>query len=122
MSKSIYTGNFKEFKKFIGPSLTNTVQYISRKYKKEKGKCEKCGRKNKLQAAHQHGQERLKLIEDILNKHYSLVRGEDMYEVPLVEFLEKFKAKHKPISNIVFVYCEECHKAYDKKNKSKKSG
>jgi hypothetical protein len=118
MSESIYRGNFKEFKKFIGPSLTNTVQYISRKHKKEKGKCEDCGSKDKLQAAHIEGKERLKLIEGILNRYYS--KGKDMYEVPLVECLEKFKKIHQPIYSIIRVLCETCHIKYDKKDKKKK--
>lgn len=38
-----FEGTIKEFTKFIGGYTRNTVQYISRNYRKKTTKCEHCG-------------------------------------------------------------------------------
>ena len=54
-----FTGTCDDFDKFVGPRLRNVVQTsISKKYKKEIGRCEHCGKTNELQAAHITGKDR----------------------------------------------------------------
>ena len=77
------------------------------------GICEYCGKQAELQSAHKQGEERPQIIEKILNKYYKI--GDDLYEVPLNEFIDKFKSYHMPIKDHIYFLCPKCHTAYDKK-------
>ena len=110
-STPIFKGDLKSFNKFIGPRLRNLVQSLTKKHKKEIGKCEHCGVANQeFDAAHKHDFNRKKIIEKILSDY----RIDDIkYEVDLIEFEEKYKSEHTPISRVILVLCKSCHTSYD---------
>ena len=111
-STPIFKGDKKSFNKFIGPRLRNFVQSLTKKHKKEIGKCEHCGVDNKkFDAAHKHDFTRKKIIEKILSDYRI---DHIKYEVDLIEFEKKFKSEHTPISRVILVLCESCHTLYDK--------
>ncbi len=90
----IFKGDLKSFNYFIGPRLRNIIPSLTRKYKREIGKCEHCGITNKeFDAAHKHDFNRKKIIEKILSDF----RVNDVeYEVDLTDFEEKYKLEHTP--------------------------
>lgn len=106
-----FTGTIQEFTTFIGGYSRNKVQSITRKYRKDKKKCEECSSKTKhLHAAHIRGKERPKIIADILSNHIA----NDIVHVDLMEFEEKFIAAHTPIHETIRILCHSCHVKYDR--------
>lgn len=106
-----FEGSLKEFNYFLGPIARNVIQQITKGAKKGKC-CEKCHRSDvELQAAHVHGEERVQIIESLLNQYYKT--SDDSYRVDLKEFVDKFKQYHLPIENHFLFLCEPCHKKYD---------
>lgn len=104
-----YKGTKKEFHKYIGPSLCNLVNKITRKYKSGFPACQHCKNRKKLQAAHVHGKSRKDIIDIVLNefKHADTVD---------LEFFEKrFIKEHYPLKKSILALCEDCHRKYDKK-------
>ena len=106
-----FLGTKKEFNRFFGPHLRNLVQHLTRKYRREIGKCEHCGTDKKLESAHISGKERIVLIDQILKGYYSV----NNYKVDLVEFENKFKKEHENLKEIILILCNECHYKYDNK-------
>lgn len=110
-----FEGSLKEFNYYIGPIARNVIQQITKGAKKGKC-CEKCHRSDvELQAAHVHGEERVQIIEHLLNQWYKMSDG--MYRVNLEDFIEKFKKFHFPIEKHFLFLCEPCHKEYDREEK-----
>lgn len=110
-----FEGSLKEFNYYIGPIARNVIQQITKGAKKGKC-CEKCHRSDvELQAAHVHGEERVQIIEHLLNQWYKVSDG--MYRVNLEDFIEKFKKFHFPIEKHFLFLCEPCHKEYDRGEK-----
>lgn len=108
---AIFEGTLKEFNYYVGPFARNIIQQLTKKSKKGKC-CEMCKKTDvELQAAHIHGEERVQVIEKILNDFYKCNNGN--YKVDLEEFLEKFKQFHLPIENHFKFLCEPCHQKYD---------
>ena len=66
-STPIFKGDLKSFNDFIGPRLRNIIPSLTRKYKREIGKCEHYEITNKeFDAAHKHDFNRKKIIEKIM--------------------------------------------------------
>ena len=65
-----------------------------------------------MQAAHVHGEERVQIIEFLLNQHYKI--SNDSYRVELKEFFDRFKQHHLPIEKHFLFLCKPCHKKYDR--------
>ena len=107
-----FVGTKKEFNRFFGPHLRNVVQHLTRKYRRDIGKCEHCGTDQKLESAHINGKERIQIIDDILKQYYSV----NNYRVNLIEFESKFKKEHENLSEVILILCSECHSIYDNKN------
>ena len=106
-----FEGSLKEFNYFLGPIARNVIQQITKGAKKGKC-CEKCHRSDvELQAAHVHGEERVQIIEFLLNQYKT---SKDSYKVNLKEFFEKFRQYHLPIEKHFLFLCEPCHKEYDR--------
>jgi hypothetical protein len=106
-----FEGTNKEFVKFIGPYARNSVQTLSRKLRERIGKCEECGSRTKnLEAAHRKGFERVRIIADILSENME----DDIVNIDLDDFTEKFKEAHTPPEKIIRVLCKNCHQEYDK--------
>lgn len=108
-----FNGSLKEFEKFIGPSLRNIVQTkISRKYKKEIGKCENCKTKKNLEAAHIHGNERKTILKKSMEGNIS---ENIIFDLDLLLYEEIFIKNHLPLNETFKVLCKKCHLEYDKK-------
>lgn len=114
-----FSGSKKEFKKFIGPRLRNTVQYLAKNHKSKIGKCQQCGviKQKNLDAAHVHGKERNVIIDQILDQY----KTGDAYHVNLQEFEELFIKAHEPIEEVIRVLCKDCHREYDSQIKTDKA-
>jgi hypothetical protein len=109
-----FIGNIADFTSYVGPKCRNIVNTIAKNDRmKCNGICEYCGKQAELQSAHKQGEERPQIIEKILNKHYKI--GNDLYDVPLNDFMDYFKKAHLPIRNHIYFLCPKCHNAYDKK-------
>ena len=106
-----FEGNLAEFNRYIGPQARNVIQLLTKRHKRGRT-CESCGQAIELQAAHVHGEERIQIIERLLNEFYKIEEGH--YRVNLEEFFERFKAFHLPIENHFKFLCEPCHKRYDR--------
>ena len=114
VNTSKFSGSLKDFMDLLGPRCRNIVQQIAKKERSDcNGICEYCHRKSELQSAHRAGEERPKIINGILEKHYKI--GDDRYDVPLREFESLFKKAHLPIRDHIYFLCKDCHNAYDVK-------
>lgn len=112
---AFFEGSLKDFNHYIGPIARNIIQQMTKVAKKGKC-CEICHRGDvELQAAHVHGEERVQIIEFILNQYYKT--SKDLYRVDLEEFVEKFKQYHYPLEKHFLFLCEYCHKKYDSEEK-----
>ena len=111
----VYKGNLAGFNKYVGPICRNTIQNITKAPKKRVLKCECCGEKTILEAAHLNGKERPMIIKEILESYYQPVKGQDYYEVNLPEFEIRFKYYHEPIEEKFYFLCKKCHNVYDGK-------
>jgi hypothetical protein len=105
-----FEGTVREFTRFIGPYARLKVAFLAAKYKKQIGKCEDCGMTNSLDAAHIKGRGRSLLIANILSEFIE----DDVIQIDLNEFEERFVNAHLPIESTIRVLCKACHKKYDK--------
>lgn len=107
-----FTGTRKEFKRYIGPFLRNLVQSHTRSYKKSIGKCQECECDNTevLEAAHIFGRNRDQLIDSLLE---GIAPHNNQIEVNLIDFADRFKQEHNPVSKTIKVLCRQCHRKYD---------
>ena len=112
--RPIYYGNSEDFNKYIGPRLRNLIPPLTKKYKKEIGKCEHCGNSSiELDAAHRTSFKRKKIIKENLEAYRV---DEECYNVDLEEFEKLYIESHKPISKVILVLCNKCHRKYDNLN------
>lgn len=112
-----FIGTIDEFLSFFSSGLcTNYVNRITKKYKREVGKCEMCGTKKGLQTAHVHGFERPTLIAQVLQE----LEKDGIVEIDFSDFLERFKDIHLPLKEKVKILCPKCHREYDNKELTKK--
>jgi len=106
-----FHGTIVEFQKYIGPLIRNNVQSLTKARKRKLGsKCEECGEKRELEAAH-IGTSRPALIQNAL-KSYEI--GPDgKITVDLEEARRKILEAHKPIEKHIRLLCRECHEKLD---------
>ena len=107
-----FIGTKKEFNRFFEPHLRNFVQNLTRKYRREIGKCEHCGTENNLESAHAKGKERMEIIDKILIDFYS----ENNYRININDFENKFKKEHENLHEVILILCKDCHSTYDSKS------
>lgn len=112
-----FNGTFDDFKTFTGPKWRNKIQAITKTPKKQVTYCECCGAKKTLEAAHRNGFERNDLIKKILDDNFLI--SPDNYEVDLYDFEQKFIDAHKPLEDVFFFLCADCHDDYDGKDVAK---
>ena len=106
-----FEGTIKDFIKFIGAYSTNKVNYITKKYRKEIGKCQDCGdNKSVLESAHFKDNSRLDIITDIL---MGCIDENKIVRINLQEYEDRFLAAHNPIKNTIRILCKDCHVKYD---------
>lgn len=116
-AKCVFRGTFDDFKSFTGPKWRNKIQAITKSQKLNTVHCECCGKKRTLEAAHRNGFERNDIIKKILDSHYLV--APDYYEVDLYEFEQKFVDAHKPLTDVFFFLCADCHDVYDGRDTAK---
>lgn len=106
-----FTGTIEDFDCFIMPRIRNRVQTVSRPLKaRANGRCEHCGEKRTLEAAHVHGRGRKAIVREVLEKH----RAGDEYDIAdLHEFEEEVMRAHEPMGECFLFLCSNCHRAYD---------
>ena len=115
MSK--FVGTFEDFNKFINPFTRNLVANISRKEKKHRT-CSHCKNRTKLEAAHLKGKERPVIVANIICEMTGKkeINGNDIIDIDLNLFLQKFTDEHTPLDKSVIILCRSCHREYDKTN------
>ena len=75
-----------------------------------------CKEKKELEAAHIHGKERKKIIEEILKK-YLVDKEKYLVDIPDLEIIEKeIINAHKPMDKFFKFLCSTCHREYDRKD------
>jgi hypothetical protein len=121
MNSAHFIGTKDNFNKYFSGFCRNLIQRVTKKYKKEVGKCEHCGESNKqLDSAHVYGKERKIIIDSILKKF----EKDDGLYVDLNEFEKMFVESHNPIDKTIKILCKKCHTIYDgggRKTETKKT-
>ncbi len=112
---AMFIGSLAEFKKYFQGFCKNKVAQMTKSAKIERENvCEYCGQKMELEAAHIRGNERIKIIEAILNKNFKQSETVDNYFVDLDKFEQYFVEAHKPIEEHFHFLCYDCHNKYDR--------
>ncbi len=107
---AIFEGTIQEFHHFIGPRIRNSINNLTRSYRKNlKGICEDCGQKKELHSAHVHGRERRTIIEEILKSYTK----SGIIHCNIGEAENKILNAHRPIGNCFKFLCHTCHVIYD---------
>lgn len=114
MAKTICT--VKEYHKFIGPRIRNSIQTLTKAKKRLLKKCQMCKEEKELEAAHITGNERKTIIEKILKK-YQLKTNKDLIQIDLQKVEEEIISAHKPIDKYFKFLCSKCHTKYDSRSK-----
>lgn len=110
---AVFSGNHKEFRRYIGPRLRNLVQQLTKKHKAQISACQHCDAKENLESAHVHGRDRNDIIELILSQESI----DGVVSVDIQKFEERFVEEHQPLEKSILILCRECHRKYDSKPK-----
>ncbi|MBS3129028.1 hypothetical protein J4410_07850 [Candidatus Woesearchaeota archaeon] len=111
MAEIICTVN--EFHKYIGPRIRNSIQYMTKRRKKELNHlCQICKEKRELEAAHVKGKTRKVMIEILINK-YRLEEDKNKVKLDIDKFEKELLAAHKHIEECFKFLCSQCHIKYD---------
>lgn len=110
---AVFSGNHKEFRRYIGPRLRNLVQQLTKKHKAQISACQHCDAKENLESAHVHGRDRNDIIELILSQESI----DGVVSVDIQKFEERFVEEHQPLEKSILILCRECHRKYDTKPK-----
>ena len=109
-----FIGTIKEYEKFIGPRIRNKVNTLTISERKDRqGICEFCKEKSELESAHKYGKGRKVLISETLKKYD---KG-SYYDVDLEKCETELMELHRPINEVFYFLCRECHKEYDNNEK-----
>lgn len=108
---AVFSGNHKEFRRYIGPRLRNLVQQLTKKHKAQISACQHCDAKENLESAHVHGRDRNDIIELILSQESI----DGVVSVDIQKFEERFVEEHQPLEKSILILCRECHRKYDSK-------
>ena len=116
-----FIGSKQEFMDLFASSLlTNAVKSYTASLRKVH-KCAHCGKDIEVQAAHKKGTPgRREIAIEILNEHFTDPANSEMVKVDMLDFLTKFYDAHQPLEEHFVVLCDECHKAYDKDEVTKR--
>lgn len=106
-----FIGTKKEYHDFIGPKIRNMVQKITLKEKKKANNtCSHCKKiEVELEAAHIHGKQRRRTIEDILGKYEK--NGQVIVDIKEIE--DEITKTQYPINENFIFLCRKCHAKYD---------
>ncbi len=110
---AVFSGNHKEFRRYIGPRLRNLVQQLTKKHKAQISACQHCAAKENLESAHVHGRDRNDIIELILSQESI----DGVVSVDIQKFEERFVEEHQPLEKSILILCRKCHRKYDAKPK-----
>lgn len=110
---AVFSGNHKEFRRYIGPRLRNLVQQLTKKHKAQISACQHCAAKENLESAHVLGRDRNDIIELILSQESI----DGVVSVDIQKFEERFVEEHQPLEKSILILCRECHRKYDTKPK-----
>lgn len=112
---AIFIGNLKEFNRYFGPYVRNTINTICRNERKAMNNvCEHCGQKSELQSAHVEGKGRLSIISNVFEEFHGIERNGVEIELIINEIIKR----HYPIKDTFKFLCESCHRIYDKRTAS----
>ena len=108
-----FIGTNREYHDFIGPRIRNVVQRITLTEKKKcNNVCAHCKKENvELESAHIHGNERKRIVENILSKY----KIDSHFEIDIGKVENEIIQAHYPISKNFYFLCRSCHKIYDSK-------
>jgi len=105
-----FIGTIKDYEKYIGPRIRNIVNTLAKKEReKRQGICEFCNEKAELQSAHKHGKGRKDIIYEALKKY----NNGSYIDMDIEECENYIVELHKPINQVFYFLCFECHRKYD---------
>jgi len=112
---AVFIGTDREYHDYIGPRIRNVVQRITQNEKRKCNRtCAHCKKQNiELEAAHIHGNERKKIVENILSKY----KKGDYYEIDIGLIESEIIKAHYPIDQNFIFLCRPCHIKYDSEYK-----
>lgn len=106
----IFEGSFKDFKKFLGDYVKNSVPELTKKYKDALGKCEYCNaERSKKTLDTAHIIDRPILIKEAFEKA-TIENDGDIHTVDLNIFCIYNKLIHYDYNNF-YILCKKCHDA-----------
>ena len=110
MAKIVCT--LKEFVYFIDPRIRVNIANMTRRSKVLlDSKCQKCHKKDTLDAAHKHGSFRKDIVKNVLAKYGT---SDEKYEIEdLQGVLDEIKDMHLPMEEHFVFLCKSCHREYD---------
>ena len=110
MAKIVCT--LKEFVYFIDPRIRVNIANMTRRSKVLlDSKCQKCHKKDTLDAAHKHGSFRKDIVKKVLAKYET---SDEKYEIEdLQGVLDEIKDMHLPMEEHFVFLCKSCHREYD---------
>jgi hypothetical protein len=105
-----FIGSVDDYEKYIGPRIRNIVNTFAKAERdKRQGICEFCGKTTELQSAHKHGKDRKTLIKEALKKY----NNGSYLDVDVEKCKNEILELHKPINEVFYFLCMECHRKYD---------
>ena len=108
-----FIGTIEDYEKFIGPRIRNIVNTLAKSERNKKnGICEFCKKKSELQSAHKHGKGRKELIYEAMKKY----DNGSYLDIDLEECETEIIELHKPLNQVFYFLCMECHRKYDSKS------
>ena len=110
MAKIVCT--LKEFVYFIDPRIKLNIANMTRRSKVLlDSKCQKCHKKDTLDAAHKHGSFGKDIVKNVLAKYET---SDEKYEIEdLQGVLDEIKDMHLPMEEHFVFLCKSCHREYD---------
>jgi hypothetical protein len=105
-----FIGTIDDYEKYIGPRIRDIVKTLAKNEReKRQGVCEFCKKKAELQSAHKHGKGRKTLIYEALKKY----NNGSYIDVDIEKCENEIINLHKPVDQIFYFLCFECHRKYD---------
>jgi len=111
-----FIGTINDYEKYIGPRIRNIVNILAKNERsKRNGICEFCKKKAELQSAHKHGKGRKTIIHEVIKKY----DNGSYIDVDIEKCENEITELHKPINQVFYFLCMECHRKYDSKASEK---
>lgn len=113
---AMFIGSLAEFKKYFQGFCKNKVAQMTKSAKTARENiCEYCGQKRELETVPIKGNERMKIIESILNENFKQSETVDNYFIDLDKFEKYFIEVLNPIEKHFHFLCYDCHSKYDRR-------